>query len=131
MLDDSDADAVEARILIFFEFLELAVREVSGMRIERRKHSLNRGLRRFFVIDVAGVVVSDCRDGFVVVFFYLVVDAIRVLGRSGSKAAEVSTAANRAAEYRRQDDQHCRANREALVDPELVIWWRGFLEFAV
>jgi hypothetical protein len=28
------ADAVEARILILFEFLELAVREVSGMRIE-------------------------------------------------------------------------------------------------
>src|SRR5215213_5386823 len=121
MLDDGDADAVKARILILFEFLELAVREVSGMRIERRKHSLYRCLRRFFVIDVAGVVAGDSGDGFVVVFFDLVDDAVRALGISGSEAAEISTAADRAAENCRHENQQRRADREALVDPKLVV----------
>src|ERR1700755_1093484 len=123
MLDDGDADAVEARILIFFEFLELAVWEVSGMRIERRKHSLNGGLRRFFVFGVAGVSAGDGADGFVVVLFDLVDDAVRALCVIGSKAAKVSTAANRAAENRRHQDQTRRREREAFVDPEFVISW--------
>src|SRR5215213_5182325 len=129
MLDDGDADAVEARVLVLFEFLELAVREVSGMRIERRKHSLNRGLRGFFVIDVAGVVAGDGGNGFVIIFFDLVDYAVRVLCISGSEAAEIlAAAAYHAPEYRRPQDQGRSAEREALVDPELVVsWWRGFL----
>ena len=131
MLDDGDTDAVEARVLVFFEFLELAVGKVSGMRIERRKHSLNRRLRGFFVIDVAGVVAGNGGDGFVVVLFDLVDDAVRALRVSGSEAAEAATAANRAAEYGSHQDQARRADREAFVDPKLVVsWWRGFLEFA-
>src|SRR5262245_39368699 len=120
MLDDSDADAVEARILVLFEFLELAVREVSGMRIERREHSLNRSLRGFFVIDVAGIVAGDGGDGFVVVFFDLVDDAVRVLCVGGSETAETMPAANHPSEYSSRQDQDGGAKREPLVDPELV-----------
>src|SRR6185437_222827 len=131
MRNDGDADAVEPRILILFEFLELAVRKVRRMRIERRKHSLNGGLRRFLVIDVAGVVGGNGGDGFVVVFFDLVDDAVRTLCVSGSKAAEVATAADHAAENRRRENQNGRAERETLVHPKFIVsWWRGFLEFA-
>jgi len=80
MLDDRDADAVEARILVFFKFFEFAVGEVSGVWIERREHALDCGLGCFLVIDVAGVVGRDGRDGFVIVAFDFVGDAIRVLG---------------------------------------------------
>ena len=83
MSNDRHADAVEARVLIlFFELLELAVRESKRMRIERREHSLDGRLSRFLVIDVAGIVAGDSGDCFVVVFFDLVGDAIRVLGGS-------------------------------------------------
>ena len=37
------------------------------MRIEGKKHSLNRGLRGFFVIDVPRVLVFDRGNGFAIV----------------------------------------------------------------
>ena len=48
------------------------------MRIEGGEHSLDGRLRRFFVIDVAGIIAGDGGDCFVVVFFDLVGDAVRV-----------------------------------------------------
>jgi len=42
------------------------------MGIKREQHSLDRSLRGFFVIDVAGVVLLDNLDAFAVIAFNLV-----------------------------------------------------------
>src|SRR6185503_9090399 len=117
MRHDRYANAVEARVLVLFQLLELTVREVSRMWIERRQHSLNRCLGRFLVVDVAGVVLRDRRDGFVVVLFDLVGDAVGRFGSARSEAGKVSTAADRAAEYRRDQNDSKRRDDEFPAHP--------------
>ena len=47
------------------------------MRIKGRQHSLNRSLRGFLVINLAGVVGRDRIDGFVVIVLYVVSDGVK------------------------------------------------------
>src|SRR5215213_973982 len=119
MLHDRHADAVEAGVLILFQLLELAVRKVSGMRIERGKHALNRGLRRLLVIDVARVITGDRRDGLVVVLLDLVGDAVRVLHVPG-EAGEI-TPAKRAGKDRRFENYRSRRDGEFIYPASVVV----------
>jgi len=57
------------------------------MRIERRKHALNRRLRGLFVVDVAGIIVGDRRDGLVVILLDVVDDLVGILCAARSEPA--------------------------------------------
>ena len=91
------------------------------MRIERGKHSLNRSLRCSFVIDIAGIVGADSGDCFVVVFFNLVGDTIRVPDVVGREVAQIPTAADRSAKNRRRHNQHRRAESKLFAHPWLAV----------
>ena len=64
---DLDADPVEARSLIFFQLLEFNRGKENRMRIECKEHSLNCRLGRFFVIDLAGIIIFYGRDGLAII----------------------------------------------------------------
>ena len=121
MLNDRHANAIKARVLILSQLLEFVVGKVSGMRIERRQHSLNRSLRRFLVIDVAGVVARDGSDSFVVVFFNLVDYAIRILRTARGEAAKLPPGADGPANDSCDEDDLEGCSDELLADPPTVV----------
>src|SRR5688572_4068682 len=116
MRHDRYADSVETRVLIFFQFLELAVRKISGVRIERGQHALNGSLSGFLVVDVAGVVGSDGGDGFVVIAFDLIGDAIRLVCSERGQTAEPASTADGTAEDRRHQDDDGSSDRKLAAE---------------
>src|SRR6185436_6455895 len=105
MLNDGDADPVEARVLVFLELLEFVVREIHRVGIERGEHSLDGRLSGLLVIDVAGILQRDGGDGFVVVL--LDVSSFGVGNRSGcrDRMTKTSRAPDRAANQGSDQDK--------------------------
>src|SRR6185503_11267612 len=113
MLHDGDADAVEARVLVFLKLLEFVVREIHRVGIERGEHPLDGCLSRLLVIDVAGILQGDGGDGFVVVL--LDVCSFGVGNRSGCWHGMTKTprAPDRAADYGGNQDERAGNNDES------------------
>src|SRR5438046_4660666 len=99
MLHDRYANAVKARILIFSELLEFAVRKIHRVGIERGQHSLDRSLGGLLVVDVARIFDRNRGNGFVVILLNVVWLGVGNCSAGWCTTTESSRAADRAADH--------------------------------
>src|SRR5205085_5833835 len=109
---DRDADAVELRVLFFFQAREVCGREEGRVRVERREHALNRSLIRLLVVNLVGVIVCDERERLLIIALNI---HVRVALSAGC-AVRAQTPAQRAAKYARQRDEH-HAEQQTNLSP--------------
>src|SRR5215470_16885106 len=102
MLNDGDSDSIEPGVLILFEFLEFAVREISRMRVEGGKHPLDRRLGSLFVINIARVITCNGGNRLVVVFLNIANNSIGIRLAWTRQSAKFSRCSNNSAKRRRQ-----------------------------